>query len=169
MCRAERLGGRRASGLRKASPMWFQAALGIGHTLIYAWTGPLADGAGLGDPEFDLTDGDPGLALRSSGTALGADWRSGHGPHSHGSLDGSSSRRRTVLAIGRPRGEPENLQFGICALVDSRRSPARRATRSISLARRCGSARRLGTSCPSSSASIRSARPICWPAVRRRP
>ena len=28
-----------------------QAALGIGHCLALGWTGPLADGGGVGDPE----------------------------------------------------------------------------------------------------------------------
>ena len=97
-----------------------QAALGIGQSLVYAWTGPLAEALAWATRSVNLAAGDPEAGaefvgysplVRVFGCRAMVLTRMGRLTEARADCD-------RVFAIGRPRGEPENLQFGLCALVE---------------------------------------------------
>ena len=102
------------------SEVGIQAVLGICHCLAYGWMGPLSEAVRWATRSLDLTAGDPGAGVeligysalvRAHGVRAMALTRMGRLTEARADCD-------LVLSVGRQRGEAENVQFGLCSLVE---------------------------------------------------
>jgi class 3 adenylate cyclase len=102
------------------SDVGLQGTLGIGPVLAHGWTGPLTEAVMWATRGITLLAGDPETGaemvgysplVRLYGVRAMALARMGRFAEARTDCE-------RVLAMGRPRGESENVQFALCALVE---------------------------------------------------